>query len=211
MPATAVKVKLDAYAALPEPIKGRSTKQKPFPISKLTKKFGKPPETEGINLFFRHLQVALDSINTIKWRHYDLEVESDLEMAEIVLVALSATSHQIRQLSSLSGAADEVVELLVAYFASLIPEDSVRKAWSKPKPSSVITKAGALKIFKKCQALDPEPDPPVEQGIAKVKSDDGEFNAGEVEQKLTSLKDMMERGVISDDEYRAARLKALGI
>ncbi|WP_324073429.1 MAG: hypothetical protein RSE14_10445 [Erythrobacter sp.] len=203
--------KPDAYAALPEPIKGRSTKQKPFPISKLTKKLGKPLEAKSVDLFFRHLQVALDSVNTIKWRHYDLEVESDLEMAEIVSVALSATSHQIRQLSSLSGTADEVIELLVAYFAPLVSEDAVRKAWSKPKPSSVIAKAGALKIFKKCRSFDPLPETVSKPEAMKSPNGEASFDADEIERKLINLKSLLDRGVIGDDEYRAARMKTLGI
>ncbi|OYU33211.1 MAG: hypothetical protein CFE35_21325 [Novosphingobium sp. PASSN1] len=211
MPAAATKAKSDAYAVLPEPIKGRSTKQRPFPIFKLTKNLGKPPEAKAIDLFFRHLQVALDSLNTIKWRHYDLEVESDLEMAEVVAVALSATSHQIRQLSSLSGTADEVVDALATYFSALIPEDGVRKAWAKSKPSSVVSKAGALKIFKKCRSFDPRPETVSEPEAAKSPNGQVTFDADEIEQKLTKLKSLLDRGVISDDEYRSARMKTLGI
>lgn len=210
-PAAVSKGKSDAYAALPEPIKGRATKQKPFPISKLTEKLGNPPESGGVKLFFRHLQVALDGLNTIKWRHYDQEVESDLEIAEIVAVALSATSHQIRQLSSLSGAADEVVELLVAYFAPLVLEDSVRKAWSKPKSSSVIAKTAALKIFKKCRSFDPWPETVSEPEVVKSPNGEASFDEDEIEQKMTKLRSLLDRGVINEDEYRAARLKALGI
>lgn len=205
------KAKPDAYTALPEPIKGRATKQKPFPISKLTKRFGNPPESKGVTLFFRHLQVALDSFNTIKWRHYNQEMESDPEMAEVVAVALSATSHQIHQLSSLSGTADEVVDALSAYFSALISEDGVRKAWSKPKPSSVIAKTGALKIFKKCRSFDPRPETESEPEAVKSPNGEASFDADEIEQKLTKLKSLLDRGVISDDEYRAARMKTLGI
>jgi hypothetical protein len=205
------KAKPYDYAALPEPVKGRSTKQKPFPVSKLTAKLGQPPETKGVTLFFRHLQVALDGLNTIKWRHYDQEVESDLEIAVIVEVALSATSHQVRQLSSMSGTADDLLELLITYLAPLISEVEVQKAWSKPKPSSVIAKAGALKIFKKCRSFDPKPMPQVGTDIINDKRDNTEFDGNEIEQKLNSLKALLDRGVISEDEHRAARLKALGI
>ena len=201
----------DAYAALPEPIKGRATKQKPFPISKLTTKLGNPPESQGITLFLRHLQAASDSFNTIKWRHYNQEMENDLEIAEVVAVALSATSHQIRQLSSLAATADEVVDALSAYFSALISEDGVRKAWSKPKPSSVISKTGALKILKKCRSFDPRPETVREPEAVKSPSGEASFDADEIEQKLTKLKSLLDRGVISDDEYRAARMKALGI
>jgi hypothetical protein len=100
---------------------------------------------------------------------------------------------------------------LITYFAPLISDVEVQKAWSKPKPSSVITKAGALKIFKKCQSIDPQSEPSVEQDPSKIESGDGGFNAKEFEQKLISLKDLLERDVISEDEYRAARLKALGV
>lgn len=210
-PAAVSKGKSDAYAALPEPIKGRATKQKPFPISKLTEKLGNPPETGGVTLFFRHLQVALDGLNTIKWRHYDRELEKDLEIAEGIVVATSAASHQIYQLSSLSGSAGEVLEFLVAYFAPLISEVDVRKAWSKPKPSSVIAKAGGLKIFKKCRSLDPEPEPSIEEEVAKGKSGDAEFDFAKIEQKLKVIKDLLERGVISEGEYGTSRLKILGI
>jgi hypothetical protein len=203
--------KPDAYAALPEPIKGRAAKQKPFPILKLTKKLGKPNESKGVNLFFRHLQIAFDSLNTIKWRHYDLEVESDIEMAEIVSVALSATSHQIHQLSSLSQTADEVLQSLITYFAPLISEVDVQKAWSKPKPSSVITKAGALKMFKKCRSLEAQPMPAADQEIAIHNGGNTEPDVNEIEQKLNNLKTLLDRGLISKDEYSAARLKALGI
>lgn len=211
LPAAVSKAKLDVYAALPEPIKDRAAKQKPFLISKLTEKFGDPPESRGIALFFRHLQVAMDCLNTIKWRHYDQEVESDQEIAEIVAIALSATSHQIRQLSSLSGSADEVLEFLIIYFAPLISEMEVQKAWLKPKPSSVIAKAGAFKIFKKCKSLDRQSEPAVELEPTRGESGDGEFNHKDAERRLTSLKDLLERGVISENEYKMARLKVLGI
>lgn len=211
LPVASSKAKPDAYAVLPEPIKGRATKQKQFPISKLTKKLGKPPETKGAALFFRHFEAALDSLNTTKWRHYDQEVESDLEIAEVVAVALSATSHQIRQLSSLSEAADDVLEFLIAYFATLISEVEVRKAWSKPKPSSVIAKAGALKIFKKCGSFDPQPGTVSEPQVAKAQNGEASLNADEIERKLRNLKCLWDRGAISDDEYRTARMKTLGI
>lgn len=207
-PATA---KPDAYAALPEPIKGRATKQKPFPISKLTKKLGRPPESQAISLFFRHLQVALDSLNTIKWRYYNQEVEGDLEITEIVAVALSATSQQIRQLTSLAKQADEVIDLLAAYFSALVPENEARKAWSKPKPSSVISKTGALKIFKKCRSFDTQPETVSNPEIANSQNDDALINVDEIERKLNNLKKLLGRGVISEDEYSLARMKILGI
>lgn len=201
----------DLYEALPEPIKGRLSKQKPFPISKLTKKLGIAPDDRGVTLFFRHLQVALDSLNTIKWRHYNQEIHKDLEIAEVILVALSATSHQIHQLSSLSDTAEDVVELLVKYFTTLVPECDVRKAWSKPKPSSIIAKVPALKILKKCRSLDPEPGLSGEPEVATSQTGVAAFNTNEIEKRLLDLKDLLDRGLISEDEHRAARLKSLGI
>lgn len=87
----------------------------------------------------------------------------------------------------------------------------MRKAWAKPKPSSVISKAGALKIFKKCRSFDPRPEAVSEPEVVKPLSGEASFDADEIEQKLTKLKSLLDRGVISDDEYRAARMKTLGI
>ena len=154
---SASKAKRDPYLTLPEPINGRTKKQKPFPISEIILRFGDAPESKGNLLFFRHLQVALDCLNTIKWRYYDLEIETDSEVFEAIKVALAAASYQISQISSLAESKDEVLESLIRYFDPKITAATVKKAWGNPKPSSVIGKTAALNIFKICRSFETRP------------------------------------------------------
>jgi len=200
-----------APKAQPLAIKGRTAKRKTFPMHKFTKQLGKPPTSSGGILFMKHLQFVLDTICTIKWRHYDTPELPDVVIVEGALIALSATCYQIRQISSLSDTEGQVLTELFKYLVPFVQETDIRKAWSKPRPSSVVTKSGAFKILQRYEPRRQDNTLASDKVSDSVVKSRPQSRVRSLEGKLATLAELLHKDVITKKEHDAARAKALSL
>ena len=164
-----------------------------------------PGDSEILRQFRWHLTTALDSLNTIKWRHYDQEVSQLSEVVECVLIAVSVTAG-----SMIGGTKDGNDKTkLQLYVSKIINGKQFEKAWSKPFFSASINITRAQRIIT-------ENYKPTKATVAREHTAKDETFAenkinNHLEEHLAMLKDLFDRKLIEDSEYKAARAKALEI
>lgn len=186
---------------LPPAIKGRKTKRKPFAAAPLVHWLDDFNGDRATESFKRHLGTALDSLNTIKWRHFDQEVRSENELKGCLLLALSVTVGLAKDEGWNIEDGRQPLERLLA---GRVTEKEFSEAWSHPLLSATMSNARAEKIIKVAhKEVAGEPKPHADPNRSRPIS--------ELEDRLLQLRDLRDRGVIDEDEFKLARAKALGV
>ena len=208
-------VKPPAMVQLPLTLRGRTKAAKGFSNAALVKHLKKKNQPVVIDTFNKNLAEALDDLNTTKWRHFDDEVSTQNELALCMFIAVKATTFELIQHCSNETCADylENAKLILSdYVNSDLGRNEFERAWKSPSAKIAISKSAALKVFNKnrAQGLGTQLKQRTAVSSLDAKRPKSE-TAGTIEQRLSALQSLLDRGIISQEEWKLARAKALGI
>ena len=192
--------------ALPPPIKGRKTKRMPFTDHRLLTELPATGDDRLLHAFVDHLTTALDTYNTLKWRHYGEEIVSRAEVAGCLALAVSVTAGlNVGSEPTHLADAPTAIAVLKPHVSPLLSPKRFDDAWQAPLVSAVMSPARVARL--------------VEHGREEIGGSKFAAEAKStplpdedvLEAKLLSLQKLLDKELISRDEWQAARAKALGL